>query len=52
MRSGFGARQLQHATTIWKNKAANLTNLVALIFPRISICYYQIFLKILKIITI
>ena len=33
MRSGVGARQGQHTTSIWKKKAFNFTSLVALNFP-------------------
>ena len=46
MRSGLGARQVQHAiTTIWKNKAVISQALVALDFPpqHHVMCYNLIF---------
>ena len=33
MRSGLEARQVQHATTIWKKQGSNFISLVALNLP-------------------
>ena len=45
MRSGLGARQVQHATTIWKKQGSNFISLVALNLPPEydMMCYYLIF---------